>query len=168
MTSMPIAPYLGIDLAWRGVNETGVVALQHDGSISDAGWLTSTHDVAQWIDDHAAEDSFTFIDAPLVIENPDGMRECEREVGRRYGRWKVAANASNTSSTGQEGVALRSLLEDRGFQYDDGTAGNDVGGRRILECYPYTTIVGVRRARLRPRATALQAQATEDARRFVA
>lgn len=138
------APYLGIDLAWSGKNETGLVALQEDGRISDAGWLANTEDVASWIDEHAGENSFTFIDAPLVIENPEGMRDCEKEVGHRYGSWKVFANASNLSSTGREGVALRGLLEERGFRYDDGTEGNEGGGRRILECYPYTTIVGVR------------------------
>ena len=35
------------------------------------------------------------VDAPLVVRNATGMRPSEREIGRRYGRWKVAANATN-------------------------------------------------------------------------
>lgn len=136
-------PFLGVDLAWRGKNETGLVALDARGTIVDAGWERGTEEVARWINERSGDRATVFVDAPLVVENPTGMRECEKEVGRRYGSWQVYANASNTARGMTAGVHLRELLEARGFRYDDGTGGNATRGRRVLECYPYTTIVGV-------------------------
>ena len=83
------------------------------------------------------------IDAPLVVENEAGMRLCERQVGMGYGRWHVAANASNTALGWQGGVALRRRLEDHGFVYTDGIRPPSPQGRTMFECYPYTTIVGM-------------------------
>ncbi len=40
------------------------------------------------------------------------------------------------------GVALRSRLEDAGWRYDDGVQGPELGGHRVSECCPYTTLVG--------------------------
>jgi predicted RNase H-like nuclease len=64
-------------------------------------------------------------------------------VGRRYGRWKVSANATNQASPGQAGTELRVALEALGWRYDDGRGGPPSTGRRMSECYPYTTLVGV-------------------------
>jgi hypothetical protein len=49
---------LGVDLAWadaEGANETGVVALDHDGHISSAGWAVGVDQTLAWIVEHAHE-----------------------------------------------------------------------------------------------------------------
>jgi hypothetical protein len=51
------------------------------------------------------------VDAPLVVDNASGQRECERQVGQRYGRWQVSANSTNEASRRLAGVTLRQLLE---------------------------------------------------------
>lgn len=79
---------------------------------------------------------------PLVVSNPSGQRSCERQVGQRYGRWKVSANSTNLGSARLAGVLLRRSLEDLGWRYDDGHDGPPVAGRVMSEVYPYTTIVG--------------------------
>lgn len=83
-----------------------------------------------------------FVDAPLVVTNTAGQRLCETEVGRRYGRWKVSANSTNTGSVRLAGVAFRERLESLGWRYSDGGAGPPVVGRVLSECYPYATLVG--------------------------
>jgi predicted RNase H-like nuclease len=134
---------LGIDLAWADAgNETGVVALDPDGGIAAAGWTTSVAETLEWVRQHAEPDTLAFVDAPLLVLNDRGQRLCEREVGRRYGRWKVSANSTNRASARLAGVALLSLLRADGWRYDDGSGGPGVGGRVVSECYPYTTIVG--------------------------
>jgi predicted RNase H-like nuclease len=140
--------YLGVDLAWgagtatRRANETGVAVLDASGRILDAGWLRGLDEVTDWLVATAEAGSLVAIDAPLVVHNPTGMRECEREVGRAYGRWRVAANASNTGLRWLAGVTLHERLEAAGFRYADGTGAPDPNGRSFFECYPYTTIVG--------------------------
>jgi len=137
---------IGVDLAW-GVgerpNETGVCALAADGRIVAAGWTRGVGETVDWILDVAGEHATLFVDAPLLVENPAGQRLCETEVGRRYGRNKVSANPTNLGSTHQAGARLREALQAHGWRYDDGLAGPHRRGRRMYECYPYTTLVGV-------------------------
>jgi predicted RNase H-like nuclease len=77
-----------------------------------------------------------------MIDNTEGQRLAERQVGQRYGKWWVSANSTNTKSPRQAGVHLRPRLEGHGWRYDDGLHGPPTRGRVMSECYPYTTIVG--------------------------
>ncbi|QNI06034.1 DUF429 domain-containing protein [Mycobacterium kubicae] len=134
--------FLGVDAAWGDINETGVLAVDDRGLIVDAGWATGLSDTVAWVSDHAEADTLVFVDAPLVVTNETGQRRCEKQVGQRYGRWKVSANSTNLKSPRLGGVALRKALEAKGFRYDDGIDGPPQSGRAISECYPYTAIVG--------------------------
>jgi len=139
---------LGIDLAWAtnkksGVsNETGVVAVELDGTVVAAGWTRGLDETLAWIEANAQDDTFAMIDAPLVVTNVGGQRTCEKQTGQRYGKWKVAANSSNLNSPNLGGQELRLLLEQRGWTYSAGWTGPPAAGRHFSECYPYTTLVG--------------------------
>ena len=136
--------FLGVDLAWTQNNESGLIALERDGSISDAGWAVGTAETLSWITARAGADTLIFVDAPLIVTNPAGtQRLCENHASKRYGRWKAGANSTNLGKPERlAGVDLRVSLERLGFRYDDGLDGPPVGGRVVSECYPYTTLVG--------------------------
>ncbi len=142
--------FLGIDLAWgegkagRPANETGVAAIDATGTVLDVGWARGVDETVAWTERLAldVDDVALFIDAPLVVTNPTGQRACDTQVGQRYGRWMVSANTINLSSARLAGVILRERLEHDGWTYDDGRLGPAGKGRRLSECYPYTTIVG--------------------------
>jgi predicted RNase H-like nuclease len=139
---------LGIDLAWAtnkksGVsNETGVVAVDHDGIVIDAGWTRGLTETLDWIDVNAGPEAFAMIDAPLIVTNAAGQRSCEQQTGQRYGRWKVSANSTNLNSRSLGGQELRLLLENRGWSYSAGWSGPPATGRHFSECYPFTALVG--------------------------
>jgi predicted RNase H-like nuclease len=136
---------LGVDLAWADTtvaNETGVVAADPDGTIVAAGWTTGLEETIAWANTHGAGAAMLFVDAPLLVLNPDRQRLCEKQVGQRYGRWKVSANSTNLGSPRLAGVRLRRELEAGGWLYADGSTGPPRTGRIVSECYPYTTIVG--------------------------
>lgn len=140
--------FLGVDLAWserEPCNETGVVALEPSGRVVAAGWCRGVAEVVDWMTALAQPDTLAFIDASLLVTNPSGQRPCETEVARHYGRWKVAANATNLGTPHQAGAALKARLEALGWAYDDGLAGppSSGSGRRFSESFPYTTLVGV-------------------------
>ena len=100
-------------------------------------------DTVTWLNNYAPVDALLFVDAPLVVNNETGQRRCEKQVGQRYGCWKVSANSTNRGSPRLAGVELLSRLEARGWIYHDGFGGPPTGlGRFVSECYPYTTIVG--------------------------
>lgn len=149
-----MALYLGIDLAWglggaKPPNETGLCAADATGRILDAGWVRGPEAVDAWVGAmlaefrRAADTVVIAIDAPLIVPNETGMRHCERDVGRAYGRWKVGANASNRALASRAGEVLLDLLERRGVTYTDGTQPAAPGTAVAFECYPYTTIVGI-------------------------
>jgi predicted RNase H-like nuclease len=141
--------FLGIDLAWREdapgrpANESGVASIDATGRVLDAGWTRGLDETVAWARAAAGEGpALLFVDASLVVTNEGGQRECETQVGRRYGRWKVSANTTNVHSPRLAGVRLRSTLEAYGWSYSDGMDGPPERGRVISECYPYTTLVG--------------------------
>ncbi|MBT2500937.1 DUF429 domain-containing protein [Curtobacterium sp. ISL-83] len=145
-----MSAYLGVDLAWglgtptRAPNETGLVALEADGTITDAGWARGVDAVADWIAGHLGPRTLIAVDASLVVTNPTGIREAERQVGQRYGRWKVAANPTNLASAASAGARLLDDLTARGVGYvSDTRAMRERTGPVAFECYPYTTLVGV-------------------------
>jgi len=146
----PAMRVIGIDLAWgeglsqKLANETGLVGVDPSGVIVEAGWASGLDKTVQWIEQAATTDTFLTVDAPLVVSNVSSQRLCERQVGQRYGRWKVSANSTNLGSSRLAGVALRRLLEYRGWRYHDGCNGVPPAfGRHLAEVYPYTTLVGV-------------------------
>ena len=141
---------IGIDLTWREgttdrvANETGVIAVEQTGEVIDAGWTCGTAETLAWIDRAASPSTLLMVDGPLVVSNANGQRLCEREVGQRYWRWKVSANSTNLASRRLAGVRLLKGLTEGGWIYDDGCDGPPVGGRHVVEMYPYTTVVGAR------------------------
>lgn len=147
---MEATRYLGVDLAWRetgaglSVNETGVAAIDSGGQVLDAGWTRGVEETIAWVNAAAGgRGALMFVDAPLVVRNDAGQRLCERQVGQRYGRWKVSANSTNTRSRRLAGIRFLGLAEQAGWRYCDGRHGPPTGGRFIAETYPYTTLVGV-------------------------
>ncbi|OEI70133.1 DUF429 domain-containing protein [Curtobacterium sp. ER1/6] len=172
--------YLGVDLAWglgserKPANETGLVAMDADGAITDAGWARGVDAVTDWIAEHLGPRTLVAVDASLVVTNPTGIREAERQVGQRYGRWKVAANPTNLASAASAGARLLDRLTDLGVGYVSDTAGMHARtGPAAFECYPYTTLVGVeelgydverpRYKRLDPKVPAAEARAARAA-----
>ena len=142
--------HIGVDLAWadkakKTANESGIVMLSPSGHVEAAGWVVGLDETMAWLDCHAPTDALLFVDAPLVVNNATGQRLCEKQVGQRYGRWRVSANSTNRQSSHLAGAELLSPLVASGWTYHDGLGGPPVTeGRFVSECYPYTTIVGAR------------------------
>ncbi|TFC81344.1 DUF429 domain-containing protein [Cryobacterium cheniae] len=140
--------YIGVDLAWgegtatKAAKETGLVRIDSSGTVLDAGWARGIDAVVEWLVSNSAAGDVIAIDAPLVVANATGMRECEREVAQRYGQWQVYANPSNLGRPWFGGVTLRQRLEQVGFVYTDGRTPPRPDTVQFFECYPYTTLVG--------------------------
>lgn len=139
---------LGIDLAWgegrpgKPPNETGLVAVDRSGQVLDAGWARGLDETISWMAHWSTSATIAMVDAPLVVRNATGMRPSEREVGRRYGRWKVSANASNLALPALAGLTLAARLEGAGWACADARHGPPPSGRWLYETFPYTTLVG--------------------------
>ncbi|MWJ41619.1 DUF429 domain-containing protein [Clavibacter michiganensis subsp. michiganensis] len=141
--------FLGIDLAWaegtatRPARETGLACIDAAGRVLDLATGRGIDEVVDWIARWDVPGAVAAVDGPLVVANATGSRLAEKEVASRYGRLGISAYPSNTGRPAQGAVALRRRLEDAGWEYDDGSASaRDADARTMIECYPYTTLVG--------------------------
>jgi predicted RNase H-like nuclease len=141
--------FLGIDLAWaegtaaRPARETGLACIDEDGRVLDLSTARGIDAVVAWTEEWGGPGAVAAVDGPLVVANATGSRLAEKEVASRYGRLGISAYPSNARMPAQGAVALRTRLEAAGWDYDDGSAADRADdARTMIECYPYTTLVG--------------------------
>jgi predicted RNase H-like nuclease len=90
--------FLGVDLAWRGGNPSGVVALAgrvFPLSLSDAGVMPDHAATLAWIAAQArARRTAVGIDAPLLgLDNPRGRRACDNLISSDFGRFHASTHS---------------------------------------------------------------------------
>jgi predicted RNase H-like nuclease len=148
MTLLPsgtsVASFIGVDLAWRGEGRnSGLAAFLGSENGAEAMHVgegaQSLDAVLEFILRHEAETTAIAIDAPLIIENPDGQRPCETLVSRRFGRAHASAHTSNLKRfPNAASVELVRRLEEHGFRHclaPDAPWNRE--GRWFFEVYPH-------------------------------
>lgn len=140
--------FIGIDLAWApdGKN-TGIVVLQGDRRgarlVSTAEGINSLASITEFVRAHSTASTVVAVDAPLVVTNRTGSRSCEREIGRRYGRFHASCHSTNLARSPQQaGVRLIRSLEPYGFTHDFAIeTARERKGRWLFEVYPHPAMV---------------------------
>ena len=129
----------GVDLAWQSDRNPSAIAI---GSL-DADRLSidaicaPVHGLAGVTEALKTAGPLTgvAIDAPLIIRNASGQRDCERAVGVAYGARKAACHPANRSLyPDASSVALSRHLRRRGFAHLDGRQWQ-------IECYPHPSLI---------------------------
>lgn len=143
--------YMGIDLAWKcnnhGCHKTGIAIVEAvDGSlprIITTLLATDNNDIiAKW-DEHKPK--FISIDAPLIVINETGRRQCESQLNSHFQQKHAGAYPSNTTFLkktyyGIRGEEIVKLFRERGFvHYPDRASDNTV--QWIAEVYPHSASV---------------------------
>ena len=137
-----MATFIGLDLAWTARNETGVCWFEGETPAD----LTCTRIGAcvrgaeSLSDELAALEGSVIvtIDAP-VLYTP--QRWAEREVARRFGRYKASPHQAHyaVKKGFTAGIDLGAALKARGFTLDPATLlGGERGERVAVEVYPHT------------------------------
>ena len=137
-----IATFVGLDLAWAAKNESGICWLEAKAGTSPTcrRLEAAVRDGEELADEIAAVEGTVVvaIDAPLLYTP---TRWAEREIGRRFGRYKASAHSAHAAvKQGRTaGIDLGKALECRGFRLDaDGLRGADGERRVAVEVYPHT------------------------------
>ncbi len=135
---------VGIDLAWQSeANTTAIAVAQldeegvHISSVQES--LAGLDAIIDAID---KEDNVhgLAIDAPLVIKNPSGQRDCEKELSKEYGSRLASCHASNTTLyPNSSGTVLSKYLSDNGF----GHLGEPTSEKWQIECYPHPALIEI-------------------------
>ncbi len=116
------ASFVGVDVAWKEGNHSGLAAFRGDihgaQPVAFGSGATSLDSVFDFILAHRAETTVVAIDAPLVIRNAAGQRQCERLVTQKFGAAHAGAYPSNLTLYPNAGsVALAHELEAAGFRH---------------------------------------------------
>lgn len=142
---MSIATFIGIDLAWRSRNPTGVAVLKGNKSgaqLKVVTSLTAEDSISEFIRSHSTADTIVAIDAPLIIINKTGQRQCETEVGRRYSNREASCHTSNlTLFSKAASVALTKHLLADGFVHANPKQRQR--GEIVAEVYPHAAMVAL-------------------------
>jgi predicted RNase H-like nuclease len=129
---------VGADLAWGHRGGSGLAVLDEAGSLLALGRVRTDDEIDDWIRHEAPGPCLVAIDAPLVVRNPTGRRECERLVARHFGRTGAVCHPTNLANPrfadGGRGWALTRRL---GLDLS-GDAG---AARRAVEVYPHAALV---------------------------
>lgn len=132
---------MGIDLAWSTRARTGIAVVDVDGALIDSATVQTDDDILGWIE--AVGTPLTVgIDAPLIVTNATGQRECERDIGRAYARYRSSCHTSNLGRPYFDPPRALTLAERAGWSTDpEHRGGLDRPGS--IEVYPHAGMVGL-------------------------
>tara|TARA_R110002110_G_scaffold205066_7_gene417063 strand:- start:196040 stop:196780 length:741 start_codon:yes stop_codon:yes gene_type:complete len=132
----------GVDLAWAPQKNGSAIALGelHEGNLS----LTALHtgviglETVQNLLQQQTDLQGLAIDAPLIINNTHGARNCEQQLNAIYrSRW-AGCHPSNLSLYPNAGsVTLAEHLQDHAFEH----LGKPGEQKWQLECYPHPSLI---------------------------
>jgi predicted RNase H-like nuclease len=91
------ARFLGLDLAWKPNNPSGLAAIDEAGTLLDVNTcLRSDDQVLTWIGEHLGDRGAVAIDMPTIVRNPTGRRPCECAVAADFHRHDAGPYPANT------------------------------------------------------------------------
>jgi len=128
----------GIDLAWQGEKNSSAIALGNlDGRVLSLTQIFPTCYGIDEIIDKVNSVSGIAIDAPLIIKNRSGQRDCEKIIGKTYGARGASCHTSNLSLY-PDALSIRfaNKLIDNGFCHIE-------TDKWIFECYPHPSLIEI-------------------------
>ncbi|HET7311299.1 MAG TPA: DUF429 domain-containing protein [Mycobacteriales bacterium] len=109
-----------------------------DGRLLASCSVRSDDEIIEFVREHAAGDVVAAIDAPLIVRNAAGRRDCESQVQRAFGRYGAGPYPANRGmpafATGPRGARLCAAL-------DLDLCVDSSAGRRAIEVYPHPAMV---------------------------
>lgn len=139
---MERARYIGVDLAWGQRNRTGLAILDDVGRLVESSSVRTDAEIVTIVNRHDTDTLVAAIDAPLIVPNETGRRNCEALVGQyfaRFGAGAYPANRGNPNFTEPRGARLAAAL---GWEMDP--AVSPKAGRRVcVEVYPHPAMVSL-------------------------
>jgi predicted RNase H-like nuclease len=134
---------LGIDLAWRGGNNTSAISVAQVSGERTIHITKVYPNITNWQKIFAKaiivkETKGIAIDAPLIVNNISGQRICEKLLSKEYGGRGASCHSTNlTLYPNSDGVNLSNKLNDHGFAHLNCT------GKFQIECYPHPALIEI-------------------------
>ena len=88
--------FVGLDLAWGELNQSGVAVIDADGRLLHVGAAQDDASIADAVAPYTSDDCLVAIDAPLIVTNPTGHRPCEAALNRDFQKFEAGAHPAYT------------------------------------------------------------------------
>jgi predicted RNase H-like nuclease len=113
------ASFIGVDLAWKEGANSGLAAFREGAELPRVGLGAADLDsVVQFVLENRGSTTVVAIDAPLIITNAEGMRDCERLVSKKFGYANAGAYPSSLKLySDARSVELARRLANCGFRH---------------------------------------------------
>lgn len=134
--------YVGVDLAWGTTNRTGVAVVDHEGSLVESATLRLDEELDAWLARLEVAPSVIAIDAPLIVKNETGQRECEGLISRAFGRYNASCHTSNLRQSVFDPPRGAELAHRHGWTLDPSHRGSS-SAPACIEVYPHPAMVGI-------------------------
>lgn len=131
----------GIDLAWGMRARTGIALTDDEGALVRSATVTTDDEIADFLSGSAP--AVIAIDAPIIVTNDQGMRDCERELSHDFRRFHAGTHPTNlTQASMQPQPRAWRLVTRHGWSTDIAVT---PGARHpvALEVYPHSSMVGL-------------------------
>lgn len=141
--SAPARNHLGIDLAWGlASGRTGVAALDASGAYLASATLRTDDEIVAWAARQAADGQLgvVAIDAPIVVPNAVGRRDCEQEIHKHFGQFDAGAHSTNRSKPTMNPPRAEALVRRLGLSFDPAA---EERAALAIEVYPHPAMVGL-------------------------
>ena len=132
---------VGIDLAWGTKARTGLALTDANGRLIRSGSVITDAEIAEFL--QGSTPSVIAMDAPIIVTNPTGMRDCERELSKDFRRFHAGTHPTNMGQPNmQPEPRARRLTKAHGWSTDH-TARPSPSSPIALEVYPHSSMVGL-------------------------
>ena len=131
----------GIDLAWGSRARTGVALTDEHGALLKSASVTTDEQIADFLT--GSSPTVIAIDAPILVTNGSGMRECERELSKDFRRSPAGTHPTNLSRPSMQPEPRAKRLVVAHEWNTDVTVAPELITPVALEVYPHSSMVGL-------------------------
>ena len=131
--------FVGVDLAWGEINQSGIAVIDADGRLLQVGAARDDATIGDAVAPYVSGDCLVAIDAPLIVRNPTGYRPCESALNRDFQRFEAGARPAYTGKPefiNPRGARIASALS---LDVDPASRAT----RRAIEVHPHPATVAL-------------------------
>ena len=131
----------GIDLAWGTRARTGIALTDADGALLRSASVTTDAEIADFL--AGSSPAVIAIDAPIIVTNSAGMRDCERELSKDFRRFHAGTHPTNMSQPSMQPEPRAARLVNARDWSTNHEASPTSQTPIALEVYPHSSMVGL-------------------------
>lgn len=130
--------FVGLDLAWGEINQSGIAVADADGRLVHIAAAKDDDNIVEALQPYVQGHCVVAIDAPLVVTNPSGQRPAEAELNRDFQKFEAGARPAFTGKREFAGTPRGARLAHAlGLDMDPASR----AGRRAIEVYPHPATI---------------------------